>query len=356
MRPWSEPELATPADHAACRTLLRNGSRSFFAASLLLPDSVRRPAGALYAFCRLADDAVDLAGGGLPAVERMQERLERAYAGCPLPLPVDRAFADVVRRYGIPQALPEALLEGLAWDALGRRYEDLGQLHAYAVRVAGTVGAMMAILIGRRSPGIVARACDLGVAMQLSNIARDVGEDARAGRIYLPLGWLREVGVDPDAWLARPVFGPAIGAAVQRLLGEADLLYERAGAGIAALPLGCRPGIYAARFLYAGIGREIERQGLDSVGGRAVVPLSRKVRLVARAVAATAVPARGLPAPPLDPARFLVDAVAAAPAGRAPSAAGAEPRLTLGDRAAWVIDLFERLERQELLGRSASRS
>ena len=265
MQPWSEAELATPADHAACRTLLRSGSRSFFAASLLLPASVRQPASALYAFCRLADDAVDLAGGGLPAVERMRERLERAYAGCPLPLPVDRAFAEVVRRYRIPQTLPESLLEGLAWDAEGRRYEDLGQLHAYAVRVAGTVGAMMAILIGRRSPGSVARACDLGVAMQLSNIARDVGEDARARRLYLPLAWLRDAGVDPDAWLARPVFSPAIGTAVQRLLREADLLYERAGVGIAGLPLGSRPGIYAARFLYAGIGREIERRGLDSV-------------------------------------------------------------------------------------------
>ncbi len=356
MQPWSEAELATPADHAACRTLLRNGSRSFFAASLLLPASVRQPASALYAFCRLADDAVDLAGGGLPAVERMRERLERAYAGCPLPLPVDRAFADVVRRYRIPQTLPESLLEGLAWDAVGRRYEDLGQLHAYAVRVAGTVGAMMAILIGRRSPGSVARACDLGVAMQLSNIARDVGEDARAGRLYLPLAWLRDAGVDPDAWLARPAFSPAIGAAVQRLLREADLLYERAGAGIAGLPLGSRPGIYAARFLYAGIGREIERRGLNSVAGRAVVPLSRKLWLLARAVAASATAERVAPLAPLDQARFLVDAVATAPVGPVPSDVGTEPGLTLGDRAAWVLDLFERLERQEQLGRSAGRS
>ena len=124
---------------------------------------------------------------------------------------------------------------------------------------------MMTLVMGQRSPEIVARACDLGVAMQLTNIARDVGEDARAGRLYLPLSWLREAGIDPEAWLAKPVFTPEIAAIVQRLLDAADVLYARATLGIANLPLACRPGIYAARALYAEIGRELERGGLDSV-------------------------------------------------------------------------------------------
>jgi phytoene synthase len=168
---WPEPGFAGPADLAACRALLRGGSRSFFAASLLLPQRVRGPACSLYAFCRLADDAIDLEDGRMDALARLHARLDRAYAGQPLPTPVDRAFADVIARYAIPRALPEALFEGFAWDAEGRRYEDLPALQAYAVRVAGTVGAMMAVLMGVREPGPVARACDLGVAMQLSNIA-----------------------------------------------------------------------------------------------------------------------------------------------------------------------------------------
>ncbi len=86
---------------------------------------------------------------------------------------------------------------------------------------------MMSILMGARTPRILARACDLGVAMQLTNIARDVGEDARAGRLYLPLQWLRSAGIDPEAWLARPVFSAALGAVVQRLLDAADGLYAR---------------------------------------------------------------------------------------------------------------------------------
>ena len=129
---------AARADLEACRALLRGGSRSFRAASLLLQRRVAAPAAALYAFCRLADDAIDLGGGGraarLEALARLRERLDRAYAGRPLPQPADRAFALVAAAHAIPHALPEALLEGLAWDAEGRRYETQAALEAYAAR------------------------------------------------------------------------------------------------------------------------------------------------------------------------------------------------------------------------------
>jgi phytoene synthase len=341
------PDQGYRADLAACRTLLRGGSRSFHAASLLLPRSVRDPATALYAFCRLADDAIDQDGGRLAALARLRERLARAYEGRPLPIPADRALAVVLARFGIPRAVPEALLEGFAWDAAGRRYETAAELIDYGVRVAGTVGAMMAMLIGVRAPAVVARACDLGVAMQLSNIARDVGEDAAAGRLYLPLQWLREAGIDPDAWLACPTFTPALGAVVERLLAQADALYARAGSGVRRLPLACRPGIGAARLLYAEIGHEVLRQGGDSVGGRAVVSGRRKLRLLGRSLAEAVLPWRLSAEPALPQARFLIDAVAAAPAPL--------PATPLGtgfveDRVVWVLDLFERLARQEELG------
>ncbi len=271
-----------PADMDACRALLKGGSRTFHAASKVLPRKVSDPAIALYAFCRLADDAVDLGDNRAAAVERLKERLDRAYRGQPMDQAADRAFADVVARFSIPREVPEALLEGLAWDAEGRRYETLPELYAYAARVAGTVGAMMTLVMGQRTPEIVARACDLGVAMQLTNIARDVGEDARAGRLYLPQSWLRDAGIDPDAWLAKPVFTREIAIIVQRLLDAADGLYGRATLGIRNLPMACRPGIYAARALYAEIGRELERGGLDSISRRAVVSTNRKLKVLAR--------------------------------------------------------------------------
>lgn len=346
---WAETEFASAADLAACREALRAGSRTFHAASLLLPSSVREPAIALYAFCRAADDAIDLPDGSMAALAAMRERLDRIYAGRPLPQPVDRALADVVRRFAIPRELPEALFEGFEWDARGHRYASLADLQGYAARVAGTVGAMMALLMGVRDPEALARACDLGVAMQLSNIARDVGEDARAGRLYLPLDWLREVGIDPDAWLARPEYSPRLASVVQRLLQVADQLYRRASGGIAHLPPGCRPGIQAARFLYAEIGREVERRGLDSVGHRAVVPMPRKLGLLGRALVAAVLQAPGAPAPPLEAVRFLVEAVAATPY-RLPAAwqaqgAAAIPWWNLVDRWLRVFEMFERLEK-----------
>jgi phytoene synthase len=326
--------------------MLRGGSRSFFAASLVLPRRVHEPATALYAFCRIADDAIDCDGGGAAALDPLRDRLARAYAGRPLPFPADRALARVVARHAIPRTLPEALLDGFEWDAQGRRYEDIADLCDYAARVAGTVGAMMAVLMGARAPDVIARACDLGVAMQLTNIARDVGEDARAGRLYLPLRWLRDAGIDADAWLARPAFTPALGSVVQRLLGVAETLYLRADAGIALLPLACRPGIGAARRLYAEIGREVARRGYDSVASRASVPTTRKLGLLARSVAAAAVPAARGEIPTLDAVRFLVDAVATAPQPPVRAA----PWQGLDERAAWLFDLFDRLEQRQQAG------
>ena len=263
LQPSFEPPEACWADHAACRELICDGSKSFFAASTVLPAEVCQPAYALYAFCRVADDAVDLEGGEREAVERLRMRLDRAYEGRPLPDPVDRAFACVVHQYGMPRALPEALLEGLAWDAEGRHYEDLSDVYAYAARVAGAVGAMMSVLMGTREPAVIARACDLGVAMQLTNIARDVADDAREGRLYLPRAWMREAGLEPDAWLAAPVYDERLRRLVARLLASAEALYDRAAPGIDALPSGCRPGIHAARRIYREIGRAVEAQGCD---------------------------------------------------------------------------------------------
>jgi 15-cis-phytoene synthase len=332
-------ELTEREDLAACRASLRNGSKTFLAASMLLPRRVHEPASALYAFCRLADDAVDAQDGRDTAVARLRERLAMAYAGTPQPHAADRALAHVVARHGIPHALFDALLEGFEWDLQGQRYDTLDALHDYAARVAGTVGAMMALLMGVRTQEGLARACDLGVAMQLSNIARDVGEDARMGRLYLPRAWLVEAGIDPDAWLARPVFSASLGTVVQRLLDAAEALYQRVGGGVARLPLACRPGINAARFLYAEIGHEVARHGLDSVARRARVPASRKAWLLLRAIAQAVPLAPGPQLPPLAANGFLVDAALASRPVLAP------PRRSLTDRVVWTAELFVRLDR-----------
>ena len=347
MPPFSpDRSFATPADHAHCAAAIRAGSRSFHLASLALPRHVRKPAYGLYAFCRLSDDAVDLDAGSHGAVMRLRERLARACEGRPHDTPEDRAIADVMRRYAIPRAVPEALLEGLAWDAEGRRYDSLVELEAYAMRVAGAVGVMMTLMMGARDPLTLARASDLGVAMQFTNIARDVGEDARAGRLYLPLDWLREAGVDPGAFLANPVACPAVKSVVARLLQEADRLYARARRGVAHLPKSCRPAILAAALLYAEIGRElVRRHELDSVSYRARVGGARKLALFGKAIALSPLLARDEGAAALDAAAFLIEAVA-----REPTRSLATQSPGFGAQFIYMLDMFERLERAERFG------
>jgi phytoene synthase len=330
-------------DLALCESLMRGGSKSFFAASRILPTRVRAPSIALYAFCRLADDAVDLAPEPAGAVDVLKNRLGCLYAGAPADIAADRAFSTVVHRYGIPPALPLALLEGFEWDTAGRRYETLSGLYDYAARVAGTVGAMMALIMGARSQTALARACDLGVAMQLTNIARDVGEDARAGRLYLPLSWLREAGIDPDRWLQDPVFSPALAGVVTRLLEAADLLYRRAEQGIGSLQRDCRPAIMGARLVYAEIGREIERAGLDTVNRRAVVGGRRKLALMGRALAAAAMPRRTRDLPALAEVQFMIDAITAHDRQASAEHQAPAPQQSLDERVGWVLSLFQRL-------------
>lgn len=304
-----------PNDLAHCKEAIRHGSLSFYAASKLLPAEVRDPALALYAFCRLADDAVDLHSEKGAAVLTLRDRLDLIYRGRPRNAPADRAFADVIDTYEMPRALPDALLEGLAWDAMGRRYATLSELFDYSARVAAAVGAMMCVLMRVRDYDALARACDLGVAMQLTNISRDVGEDARERRMYLPLDWLEAAGIDPDAYFADPLPDEAVRDMVRRLLREAEKLYIRSEAGIPALPRNARPGIYAARHVYAGIGGAIRRNGYDTVSYRAHTYKSQKLGWLALSVVRTGVTmvmpkSAVLYAKPLEETRFLVEAAA----------------------------------------------
>lgn len=272
---------------------------------------MREPTRALYAFCRVADDQVDEAPSDpRAAVARLTERLDAVYAGVPEDSPVDRELARMVQRYQIPRALPDALLDGMRWDAEGRTIDDESTLYAYAARVASVVGVVMTRLMGTRDPDVLARACDLGVAMQLTNIARDVGEDAKNGRVYLPRTWLEEVGIDRATWLRDPVYNTHIALLTRRLLTRAEELYARADAGIVALPPDCQRAILAARMIYAAIGQVIARRDHDSVSRRAVVSTPRRLWLLARALFGRRPPARPavLAEPPLAEARFLVEA------------------------------------------------
>jgi len=302
------------ADRAACHRAIRTGSKSFYAASLLLPARIRLPARALYSFCRSTDDLVDEAGAKIGhtrrATDMLRERLDAIYRGTPGDQICDRAFAAVVGAHRIPRALPEALIEGFAWDEEARVYHTLDDLGGYAARVASTVGVMMSVIMGVRDRHVLARAADLGLAMQYTNIARDVGEDARNGRLYLPRVWLAEEGVDAEALLRAPAPSPALARVVERLLAAADTHYALAMTGVSGLPLDCRAAIGSAALIYRDIGRVISENGHDSVTTRAVTSRQAKIRLL---MVAGAIPFRRLSVAEDAPApatRFLVEASA----------------------------------------------
>jgi phytoene synthase len=310
-RRWDE-------DVAHCTEVMRKGSKSFFMATRLLPVWMRTPTLALYAYCRHGDDVVDDLGATKKHFEGLLVRLDTAYNSKmdvnDLPTPMERMFAAVVRAFDVPKALPRALLDGFEWDltdAVGR-YETVDDTVAYGVRVASAVGGMMVTLMPHelRRPEVMARAFDLGIAMQLTNISRDVGEDARNGRCYLPNQWLKEEGVDRAQLLKNPEMTPAVGRVVKRLLDKADEYYKKADAGIKFLPKDCQLAVQAAGCIYRDIGHVVEKNGYDSISQRAFTSKSRKLVLVlcayVKSMGANWVKCA---APPARPAVYLVKAV-----------------------------------------------
>ncbi len=280
------PELQ--ADLAACADVLHVHSRSFSTAARLLPAAVRRQAIATYAFCRHADDDVDDADSAADGAERhrrTRERLKAIYRGEPADTASARAFSWVVDLAGIPSSEPEALLDGMAQDLGPVRIANGAELRAYSYRAAGVVGRMMARIMKCADSESLARATDLGIAMQLTNIARDVREDSVRNRVYLPGDWLREAGGSFQDVFTRP-FGAAVATVNERILTMADELYDSGIAGIQRLPRSCRPAILAAALLYREIGYEVARAGF-APERRVRVGKARQGSLVVRALASS---------------------------------------------------------------------
>lgn len=334
-------------DLQACIAMMQGGSKTFFAASRLLPPRVRAGAIALYAFCRVADDLVDEAQPGQTPLRELNERLDQIYAGTPGNQVEDQALSLLVQQVQLPRHLLEALIEGFAWDTQAREYEDISDVHDYAARVAGSVGAMMCWIMGPRDSETLQRACELGVAMQLTNIARDVGEDARMGRLYLPRRWMREAGLSPIEWLQAPKDCAAVQQVISRLLDEAQRLYRQAHHGVASLPPDCRAAICAASLIYAEIGHQLRRSGLNSVDQRTVVSTPRKLVLLFTAwTQAGWVRVASAPAQPLAAIQDMVQGCAQTPTPAANQVVFF-PNRSMNQRVAWVFDLLERRENEK---------
>ena len=278
---------------AYARASIAKGSKSFAAASRLLPPAVRDDVARLYAWCRHADDVIDgqTLGHGETLVADPAERLadltartDAALAGAATGNPIFDGFGHVARAHGITAPLAHDHLAGFAMDVDGRTYDTLDGLFAYCYGVAGVVGVMMALTLGVRpaDTDTLDRACDLGIAFQLTNISRDIIADAAIGRVYLPTTLLRAEGVPPTPEAVRdPAHAPAVFRVAEALLDAADRYYASAEVGIRRLPMRTAWSIASARAVYRAIGSRRRAAGPAGLALRVGTGKTAKLALVA---------------------------------------------------------------------------
>ena len=275
-------------DHAT--QAINVGSKSFAAAARLFDERTRQSAVMLYAWCRHCDDVIDgqVLGHGQVAGDRsagearlveLVDLTERAYAGEPMSDPAFAAFQQVVQRHRIPKAHPLEHLAGFRMDVQDYYYRTLDDTLLYCYRVAGVVGLMMARVMGATAEATLDRACDLGLAFQLTNIARDIVEDAEIGRAYLPAEWLQEAGIPADE-VSLPQHREALATLAARLVDLAEPYYQSAAQGLRDLPLRSAWSIATAHGVYRQIGVEVKARGANAWDSRVSTSNAQKLQFL----------------------------------------------------------------------------
>ena len=266
------------------------GSKSFAAAAKLFDERTRQSAVMLYAWCRHCDDVIDgqtLGHGqvdgdrstGEARLAELVDLTERAYAGEPMQDPAFAAFQQVIQRHQIPKAYPLEHLAGFRMDVQGYHYQTFDDTLLYCYRVAGVVGLMMARVMGAEAEATLDRACDLGLAFQLTNIARDIVEDAAIGRVYLPADWLAEAGIPADG-VGLLHKRPALALLSARLVDLAEPYYLSASQGLRDLPLRSAWSIATAHGIYRQNGVEVKERGAAAWDSRVSTIKGQKMQFL----------------------------------------------------------------------------
>jgi phytoene synthase len=272
----SRPSPLLQEAYRYCEALTRSHSRTFYLASALLPPDKRRAMRALYAFCRVTDDLVD--GDPLASREALENWRRQAFArDLSAGNPVVMAWADTRSRYQIPRRFGEQLIDGVAQDLEQKRYERFEDLATYCYRVASTVGLMAMHIIGYSGVEAIPYAIRLGVALQLTNILRDVGEDWQSGRLYLPRQELCRFGLTEED-VAAGRANRSWQAFLRFQISRNHRLYQEALPGIAMLDRDGRLAVTAAAELYRAILTDIEEHQGDVFARRAYLSTAEKVR------------------------------------------------------------------------------
>jgi phytoene synthase len=277
------PIAGTPASvseaYKYCQEVTRRSASNFYYAFRLLPEAQRAALFAVYAFCRFVDDVADDDGRREPAslLARWREELAAVYDGQPSH-PIGRALADAARRFPLQQRHFLELIRGVEMDLTRRRYATFEDLYEYCYLVASTVGLLCVEIFGYRNPTARDYAVDLGIAFQLTNILRDVPEDARRERIYLPLEDLRRFNCSEDDLLAGR-YSPRVGALMAFECGRARAYYLRARGALAPEDRGSMVAAEAMRLIYERLLDRIESRRFDVFGEKVTLPQYEKVTL-----------------------------------------------------------------------------
>ena len=278
------------ASYTECKRLNAEHGKTYYLTTLLLPKSRRPFVHALYGFARYADEIVDNLHSPLSATEKAVElhtwsqKIRANLENGESDDPIGRALIDTVQRFEIPHQYFEAFLKSMAMDISIKEYNTFDHLMEYMYGSAAVIGLEMSYVLGASSTDALIAARNLGVAFQLTNFIRDVGEDLDRGRIYLPLAELNIHGVNREM-LERRVLTPEIVAALKDQIARVRELQETANTGIALLPRESRPCIFAASDMYCGIVDAVEANRYDIFSSRARVPKSKRAKIMLRAYA-----------------------------------------------------------------------
>ena len=271
------------SDYARCAEITRRSSSNFYYAFMLLPAERRRALHAVYAFCRFIDDIADdeSTGDAASLLNRWREELDRVYGGTPTRA-ISRALADSARHFNIPRQYFEEIIAGVEMDLTRKRYANFEQLRRYCYRVASAVGLICIEIFGYTNPAAREYAEKLGIAFQLTNILRDVKEDAERGRIYLPLEDLARFDVTEEEIL-HTVYSPNFVRLMEFEAARAQDFYREAEV---ALPAEDRSSLLTAeamRLIYGALLDRIVRSNYRVLDRRLSLPAPLKLYLVGRA-------------------------------------------------------------------------
>ena len=279
--------------YSHCRSVTREYAKTFYLATRFLPNHKQRSIFAIYALCRHLDNIVDededLSGRDTVAIQdteaallEWEKKLQQTYHGKEADNLVLIAFSDVLRRHHIPISLPFKLIEGVRIDLVKNRYETFEELYDYSYKVASVVGLMICEVFGYKDKSALKRAVDLGIAMQLTNILRDIGEDLQRDRIYLPLNELQEFGITVADIQAKKR-SPDFIRFMQFQIDRARRYYESSDEGIPLLSADSQVPVLLARHNYERILDCIEKNDYHVFSSRAHLTWFQKISLLPKA-------------------------------------------------------------------------